>query len=144
MSLNSFYNCTLVTFRPNYLNLSINIYLLSNSSIQDHTRLSKNGMFSFLSEVEVAKNSVINFSSFGGFFLQSLYGSKDQIVTSKDLVNINSGLPLITSVKNSSRTYLLNACENCDLKKMESIFPGLKIELVGPQDPSWRIWQVTP
>ena len=101
-------------------------------------------MFSFLSEGMFAKNSVINFSTFGGFFLQSLYGSKDQIVTFKDLVNIKSGQPLITSVKNSSRTYLLNACENCDLKKMESIFPGLKIELVGPQDPSWRIWQVTP
>ena len=102
------------------INLFINIYLLSNSSIQDHTRLSKNGMFSFLSEGMVAKNSVINFSTFGGFFLQSLYGSKDQIVTFKDLVNIKSGQPLITSVKNSSRTYLLNACENCDLKKWKA------------------------
>ena len=34
--------------------------------------------------------SVINFSSFGGYFLQSLYGSKSQIVTWKDLKNIDS------------------------------------------------------
>jgi len=126
------------------INIIINVYLLSNSSLQGHLRLSKNEMFSFLSQDKVANKSVINFSSFGGYFLQSLYGSKSQIVTWQDLKNIDSGQALLATVKDSSRIFLLNACEDCDLKKMESIFPGSKVELVGPQDPSWRIWQVTP
>lgn len=125
------------------INVVTNIYLLKNSTVQGHARLSQNGIFEYLSQNEIAKNSLINFSSFGGYFILSLYGNKDQVVTWKDLKNKESGDVLLQLSEKTSRRYLINACESCDLDNIQRVFPLSTIELVGPKDPSWRVWKIT-
>jgi hypothetical protein len=125
------------------INLVANTYLLKNSVVQGHARLSQNGIFEFLSQNEIAKNSLINFSSFGGYFILSLYGNKDQVVTWKDLKNKESGDALLLLGDKASRGSILNACESCELDSIQRIFPASTIELVGPKDPSWRVWKIS-
>ena len=125
------------------VNIVTNIYLLKNSAVQGHARLSQNGIFEYLSSNEVAKNSLINFSSFGGYFILSLYGHKEQVVTWRDLKNKGSGDALLELSDKASRGYVINACESCDLESIQRIFPSSTIELVGPNDPSWRVWKIT-
>ena len=126
------------------INLVTNMYLLKNSAVQGHARLSQNGIFEFLSQNEIAKNSLINFSSFGGYFILSLYGNKDQVVTWKDIKNTTSGDELIAVSKNASKKSILNACEGCDLELMKSAFRDSQIQLVGPEDATWKVWQIMP
>jgi hypothetical protein len=126
------------------INLVTNMYLLKNSAVQGHARLSQSGIFEYLSQNEIAKNSLINFSSFGGYFILSLYGNKEQVVTWKDIKNTASGSELISLSKNASKKNILNACEGCDLELMKTAFPGSQIQLVGPKDATWRVWQIIP
>lgn len=126
------------------INLVTNIYLLKNSTVQGHARLSQNGIFEYLSQNEIAKNSLINFSSFGGYFILSLYGNKEQVITWKDLKNKESGDDLFQLSKKSSKGNVINACENCELGDIQRAFPSSTVEQVGPKDPSWRLWKITP
>jgi hypothetical protein len=112
--------------------------------VQGHARLSQNGIFEYLSQNEIAKNSLINFSSFGGYFILSLYGNKEQVVTWKDIKNTTSGNELISLSKNASKKNILNACEGCDLELMKTAFPDSQIQLVGPKDATWRVWKIIP
>lgn len=127
-----------------FINLLVNVQLLSSSTIQGHARLGQNGIFKYLSDEEIAKDSLINFSSFGGYFILSLYGNKQQVVTWKDINKVNSGEPLAQTSKQASRQYILNVCEGCGIELMRTAFPGSRIEKVGPTDPTWVIWKISP
>lgn len=126
------------------VNLFMNLALLNNSAVQGHAKLIKNGVFEYLSQDEIAKSGLINFSSFGGYFILSLYGNKDQVVTWKDLKNSESGRTLINLSKKASKEYIFNACEGCTVEQIQFAFPNATIEQVGPHKDSWRVWKIAP
>jgi len=112
-----------------------------------HASRSREIIFKYLSRPEIAKKSVINFSSMGGYSIQALYGDKNQVVVWTSLKAPNSGLILQEILSKSGREVLLNVCNSHDLCSYEALqkeFPTQKISRVGPDYNSWMIWEIKP
>src|SRR5215475_11948491 len=70
--------------------LLVDVALLTTTATFSHTTPSRSEVFNFLAVPVVAENNIINFSSWGGYSLQSLYGHPAQIVTWVNFDNTQS------------------------------------------------------
>jgi hypothetical protein len=129
------------------LNLGGNISLALNSPVIWHASPSREILFRYLSNPEIAKKSVINFSSMGDYSIQALYGDKSQVVVWTSLNAPNAGKNLMGILSASGRDVLLNACSNqesCNYEVIQHQFPKQRIRKIGPESDNWLIWEIKP
>jgi hypothetical protein len=129
------------------LNLVGNIALAVGQPIASHSSPSRAAVFSYLSNHDVARNSIINFSSAGGYSIQALYGDKNQIVVWTPLKSDHAGDKLLEILTKSGRQSILNVCDNqddCSYQLLKAQFPYQTIQKIGPENSSWWIWEIKP
>ena len=69
----------------------------------------------------MAAKNVLNFSFWGGYYQQSLYGDRAQIVTYIEPMNAGDVTALKDIARRTSRD-ILDVCMRCDLGAMRSDF----------------------
>lgn len=129
------------------INLGGNLSLALNSPIIWHASPSRETIFRYLSQPQIAKRSVINFSSMGGYSIQALYGDKSQVVVWTPLSVPNAGKNLLDILSISGRQSILNVCnthDGCTLDILQKQFPSQLINKVGPLGSDWQIWEIKP
>ena len=120
---------------------------LSFAKIYDYSDKSRNAIFKKLKEPYLANNSVINFSTWGGYYIQSLYGDEKQLVTYTDQLDIGHSEKLKKIKLNNNRKYIINVCfdENinnkCTYDFLKNKFVNFKtIKPLIDNTGIWRAW----
>jgi hypothetical protein len=116
---------------------------LINSKATNGSEDNKADVFKYLQNEELAKNSIINFSSWGGYYIQSLYGPESQLVTYTEPINESDGLALESLRQRLKRRYILNVCNSCSIDEISAIYSGSNIVQVGPKLSGWTIFQIS-
>jgi hypothetical protein len=112
----------------------------------DHSRTL---IFNKLKEKNIAEKSVINFSTWGGYYIQSLYGHKNQLVTYTDQFNDNEPEDLKKIKINNNRDFIINICFNeneinkCTYDFIREKFKNYKnIEPLTNNQGIWKAWKI--
>ena len=116
------------------------------SSAKTNIRSSKDisEISSYLNDKNIASKSIINFSSWGGYMQQSIYGDSSQIVTMTAPLNDDLALKLENLRIKKNRIYILNICYNCSVENIRQVFVSAKnIELVGPKTNDWKLIKIS-
>jgi len=125
---------------------------LLNGTVTLHSNSEKSVVFRYLHNEEIAKSSIINFSSWGGYYIQSLYGAKSQLVTYQFLNEANhndeannmiQAQRLLDLSKKLNREIIYNICYSCSKKDMMKFFPGKMIEKLELDNSAWLIWKIS-
>src|SRR5262249_19367886 len=123
--------------------LLVNVALLTTTATFSHSTPSRSEVFNFLAVPVVAENNIINFYSWGGYSLQSLYGHSAQIVTWVFFYNTQSADSFTDFFGKTGRSAILNVCDSCSAESMKQFFPSYKIERVGPTGSNWSVWKIS-
>ena len=125
--------CTLV---------SIGILSSTKTNIRSSKDISE--ISSYLNDKNIASKSIINFSSWGGYMQQSIYGDSSQIVTMTAPINADLALKLENLRIKKNRIYILNICYNCSVENIKQVFVSAKnIETVGPKTNDWKLIKIS-
>jgi len=125
------------------LNLG-SVAALTSRPIFNHSARERAVLFRYLSQPEVARANVIHFSTWGGFYQQSLFGDDDQIVTySRFDRRPEDALRLRDLGARTSRS-ILNACLDCDLASMRAAYGTPDVREVELGLRRWRLFHVAP
>jgi hypothetical protein len=108
-----------------------------------HSNSSRSDIFKYLQSEPIAKTSIINISSWGGYYTQSLFGDKSQVVTFIDPLNRSDAEELIKIRQRLGRKFILNVCDSCTEAQVAEIFNAKKIIQIGPSSSNWKIWQIS-
>ncbi|MDI9347929.1 MAG: hypothetical protein QM538_05440 [Methylacidiphilales bacterium] len=100
-------------------------------------------LFKYLQKPEIARNAVINFSSWGGYYQQSLYGDKNQLVTYIDPLNAKDVFSLEETRIKLNRSHIINICIRCTREELQKYFNAHTIIQVGPPTMYWRMWKLS-
>jgi hypothetical protein len=117
--------------------------LLVFGQVGIHSSAERSILFKSLSNSKLASNSVINFSSWGGYYIQSLYGDQSQLVTYIEPMTGDEATRLAGIAKRLNRPFIINVCHSCSKEDMMKFFPGRVIEKVGPENYNWLIWKIS-
>ena len=122
----------------------VSVSILSSTKINIRSSKDLSKISSYLSDESIANNSIINFSSWGGYLQQSIYGYDTQIVTMTNPINRD----LATKVNNlridKDRNYIINICYKCSLKKIKQTFPAAKnIEFIELKTNIWKVIKIS-
>ena len=107
-----------------------------------HSESTRQPIFDYLSKEEIASNAVINFVSWGGYYQQSLYGARTQLVTYTEPITQEFVDGLLEVWVRSGRKEIINICLRCDVKEISSFFPMYKISTVDFPNTSWRLVRI--
>lgn len=107
-----------------------------------HSESGRKNIFYYLSQKEIASESIINFTSWGGYSQQSLYGSNLQLVTHILPTNSDTMKPIIELWVKTGKKYLINVCYNCDESTFYEYFPASKILMLNFPMTSWRLIRI--
>jgi hypothetical protein len=107
-----------------------------------HSESTRQPIFDYLSRDEIASNVIINFVSWGGYYQQSLYGARTQLVTFNDTTTQESADGLVEVWARSGRKEIINICSGCDAQAISSFFPEYKISTVDFPNTSWRLVRI--
>ena len=122
----------------------VSVSILSSTKINIRSSKDLSKISSYLSDESIANNSIINFSSWGGYLQQSIYGYDTQIVTMTNPINRD----LATKVNNlridKDRNYIINIFYKCSLKKIKQTFPSAKnIEFIELKTNIWKVIKIS-
>lgn len=119
------------------------------SKVYDYSDKSKTIIFDKLKEKNIAENSVINFSTWGGYYIQSLYGYKNQLITYTDQFNDNEIKDLEKIKINNKRNFIINVCfneneiNNCTYDFIREKFKDYKfVEPLTNNQGIWKAWKI--
>jgi hypothetical protein len=104
-----------------------------------HSESTRQPIFDYLSRDEIASNAIINFASWGGYYQQSLYGARTQLVTYTMPITKESAAGLVDLWTRSGRKEIINVCSGCDTQVFSSFFFKHKISTVDFSNTSWRL-----
>jgi hypothetical protein len=107
-----------------------------------HSESTRQPIFDYLSRDEIASNAIINFVSWGGYYQQSLYGARTQLVTYIEPITQESAARLVEVWTRSGRKEIINVCSCCDAQAISSFFPEHKISTVDFLNTSWRLVRI--
>lgn len=107
-----------------------------------HSESTRQPIFDYLSRDEIASNAIINFVSWGGYYQQSLYGARTQLVTYIEPITQESVDGLVEVWARSGRKEIINICTGCDAKAISSFFSEYKISTVDFPNTSWRLVRI--
>jgi hypothetical protein len=108
-----------------------------------HSSNERSTIFKMLSNAKLASNSVINFSSWGGYYIQSLYGDQSQLVTYIEPMTEGEATVLAGVAKRLNRPFIFNVCHSCSKEDMMKLFPGKQIDRESPNNSNWIIWKIS-
>ncbi len=118
--------------------------LLNNTTINDRSSNDIGEISNYLRNKNIAKESVINFSSWGGYLQQSIYGDKTQIVTMADPMSEEFANKINALRIDKNRSYILNICNGCTENSIKEIFKySKKIETIKLNTNTWKIMKIT-
>ena len=124
------------------LSLIFSIAQLVYGNVGDYAKFNRSDVFKYLQNEESIKNSVINFSSWGGYYIHFLYGPKSQLVTDRP-VDASNGKALEEMRNSLRKDYIINVCYDCTEEAMSIGFPDKSINRIGPQHTKWILWKVS-
>lgn len=117
------------------------------AKVYNYSHQSRGDIFKKLREPYLANNSVINFSSWGGYYIQSLYGDKKQLVTYTDELKIDHTEKLKKIMIKNDRKYIINVCfnenihNNCSYDFLKNKFVNFKnIKPLVNNSKIWKAW----
>ena len=116
------------------------------SSTKTNIRSSKDiyEISSYLNNKNIASESIINFSSWGGYLQQSIYGNSSQIVTMTAPIDSDLALKLNNLRVKKNRIYILNICYNCSVENIKQVFASAKnVEATGPKTNNWKVLKIS-
>jgi hypothetical protein len=119
----------------------MSIGLLSATPVQRDTSRERGRVFDYASRPDVATTHVVNFSSWGGYYHQDLYGPRTQLVTFVDPLTPEGGARLADVARSTSRD-LLNICMGCTREAMLDAFHGASVQEVPLGAEHWRAFRV--
>lgn len=122
----SIVSCTLLFFEKEAVNAESN----------------RQPIFEYLSQENIASDAIINFTSWGGFYIQSLYGSRTQLVTYIEPMTKESSGRLLEIFQRSGRKEIINVCSDCDALSIASFFPGYEVSTIDFPNTSWRLVKI--
>jgi hypothetical protein len=137
------------------LNL-ISTVILTQQSETVRSARERDVIFRYFSDDAIASQAIINFSSWGGYYIQSLYGPKDQLVTYTEPYGVESTRTTSLSPKDAKGLLQLsqqtgrqiyNVCfsELCNKVSLEALFGfELTFKDVLPGLPHWHVFVGTP
>ena len=126
------------------LNVS-SMVILGVSSIHPRSARERTAVFRYLTQPAIAEANVINFSSWGGYYQQALFGDDSQLVTFSYLVGEYSSGPVeLRQLGRLTGRRILNVCMNCDLQLMQTLFATTDVTEIRPGLRYWRIFQIEP
>ncbi len=149
---------TLCYFALNVLSMLV----LTQEPIAINMRQDQEAIFDYFSDPQRAASAIVNYSSWGGYFIQALYGPKNQLITSKDPLDSVSAQKLLEIAQRTNRR-VYDVCLDplqetlfeglpvnvgdksfaslCDIEFLENQFGGkLKFEEVLPGLSTWHVY----
>jgi hypothetical protein len=119
--------------------------LSSASEIDPKSVHERSRIFSYLRQPDVASEHIINFSSFGGYYHQALFGHDDQLVTwsHSGRRNREPAIELQRLAGLTSRN-ILNICRDCDDELMRSFYATDRITEIDLGLRFWKVFRITP
>ena len=102
-------------------------------------------IFTFLSWPDGARGNVINFSSFGGYYHQALFGDDAQLVTwsHSGRRNREPALELHRLAELTSRK-IINVCRDCDAELMRAFFATERVNEIDLELHEWKVFEIDP
>jgi len=124
------------------INSFLNIYFISSKDPYKHASYDREEIFTFLTTEETLKDSLVNFSSWGGSYQQSLFGPIDQVVTFTGELNEKIANDLVDSANSLKKDSFYNICFNCNEESMRLYFPEKKINEVNIGTNTWKVFRI--
>ena len=123
----------------------LSIAILSGSRIDPKSARERSAIFTFLSRPDVARGNVINFSSFGGYYHQALFGDDAQLVTwsHSGRRNREPALELHRLAELTSRK-IINVCRDCDAELMRAFFATERVNEIDLDLHEWKVFEIDP
>ena len=112
-------------------------------NVGDYAKFNKSEVFKYLQYEDEVKNSVINFSSWGGYYIQFLYGPRSQLITDRP-IDASSGIALEEMRSRLNKDYIINVCFDCTVEGVSKGFPGKNVTRIGPKQTKWILWKISP
>jgi len=123
-----------------------NVYsvaVLSASPIGIHCARERELFFDYFDKPEIASKNIINFSSWGGYYYQSIYGDDSQLVTWSEQLNPTEASKLTLLAKETHKN-IINACLDCSPNLMTELFPTSKVSELELGLNHWKVFQIYP
>jgi hypothetical protein len=136
-------------------NAAVVMLLAQLLPLQGHSDRSRDAVLQYLKERKNVEETLINFSSWGGYYILELYGSPSQLVTTTEPLDVSFGRNLEELANESGRRKILNVCYECaskswpcykcDMATMKETFPNTNIVQIGfNQKGTWKIFEISP
>jgi hypothetical protein len=139
--------------------LALNLWsviALTQLKEKPHTSSERAAIFAYFDNEAVASQALINFSSWGGYYIQSLYGPRNQLVTYTEPYGYEDKRTATLNPKDAEELFLLaqktgrriyNICYGaiCNKVALEAIFGNqLTFEEIMPSLPNWHVFAALP
>jgi hypothetical protein len=136
------YNNYLKTILCLSLSSLVAILQLNYADIGIHSRFDKSGLTYLLKDENLAKNSIINFSSWGGYYIQALYGNKSQLVTWTYPLNFQNAKEINELSIKTKRSLIFNICHSCTRDEILKFFPEKSVTRLTTKNSYWILWKI--
>jgi hypothetical protein len=119
---------------------------LTQENVQARNSPDREAVFQFFNDDAFAPDAIVNYSAWGGYYIQALYGPKNQLVTYTDpLLPQDADQLLALSHETGRKIYDVCFGPYCNALTLKSLFGGrLDFDDVLPGLPNWRAFAATP
>jgi len=117
------------------------IALLTASPVTAAAARERSRIFEHLQRSDVAAQYVLNFSSWGGYYQQSLYGDRDQIVTYVEPLTGSDAGKLMDIARLTSRD-IINVCLGCNYGSVAAVFDRADVSVVDLGLTAWQVFRI--
>ena len=122
----------------------VSMTLLTSSKINIRSSKEITEISTYLNRPDIANNSIINFSSWGGYLQQSIYGHKLQIVSMTAPINVDLASKVNNLRIKKNREYILNVCHSCSESEIKQMFSSAtNVEIVRLKTNIWKVLKVS-
>tara|TARA_B100001123_G_C15129561_1_gene954733 strand:- start:672 stop:1115 length:444 start_codon:yes stop_codon:yes gene_type:complete len=122
----------------------VSVTILSSTKVNIRSSKEISKISVYLNDKNIARDSVINFSSWGGYLQQSIYGDKSQIVTMTNPLNIAMANKLNNLRVKKNRNYILNICYDCSSNNIKQMFNSAKkVKIVDLKTNNWKVIKIS-
>ena len=122
----------------------VSIGILSSTKVNIRSSKEISEISYYLSKKEIANNSIINFSTWGGYLQQSIYGNSSQIVTMTAPISAELASKVNNLRIKKNRKYILNICYSCSIDDIKQMFSSAKnVENVELKTNIWKVLKIS-
>ncbi|MEJ0062090.1 MAG: hypothetical protein WDO70_02545 [Alphaproteobacteria bacterium] len=137
------------------LNLACALFL-TQMPVNPESARDKDAIFARFNAEDSASGSIVNFASWGGYYIQALYGPKNQLVTYTEPYMAEDQRPLpilpgeaaaLLDLSAATKRRLYNICAGrlCSRASMQTAFGNrARIEEIMPGLATWRVFEAIP